>query len=206
MGSTTSNIIISNTYNASSTEGLTVTVEAVGSNSSRRKDLAEGVHYTLNIPRRLAYEWHKSVDCNYCKVLNKAVKGLDLNEEDCLLQERIRMKVLKQFGSKFDSKRGGTRKRYLDNSMFFDIKDTDRLSLSDLSTQVADLKETVKRLEDEATEKDNEMECLRESVDEYRELLKKSAVTVNQGKLYDEVGERQKRRKVHVMHVYKSPH
>ena len=35
-------------------EGLTITVEAVGSNSSRRKNF-EGVHYTLhNVPRRLA--------------------------------------------------------------------------------------------------------------------------------------------------------
>ena len=203
---TSNNVTSSKTCKASSIEGLTITVEAVGSNSSRRKDFEEGIHYTLHIPRRLAYEWYKSED-NYCKVLNKAVKGLDLNEADHVLQERIRTKIAKQFGSKLDSKKGGIRKRYLDSSMFLDIKNTDRLSASDLSTQVANLEETVKRLEDESKKKDDEMECLRESVDEYRELLKKSAVTVNQGKLYDEVGERQKRRKVHVhvqlhIHVY----
>ena len=53
---TSNNLTISKTRNASSIEGLTVTVEAVGSNSSRRKDF-EGIHYTLHIPRRLAYEY-----------------------------------------------------------------------------------------------------------------------------------------------------
>ena len=75
---------------------------------------------------------------------------------------------MKQFGSKLDSKKGEIRQHYLDSSMFLDIKDTDRLSASDLSTQVANLEETVKRLKDESKQKDDEMECLRESVDEYR--------------------------------------
>ena len=75
------------------------------------------------------------------------------------------------------TKKGGARKRYLDGTMFFDIKASDRVSqvVSSLSTQVASLEDSCQ-----------EVQQLKESVDKYKELLKteSSGKAVNQGKLY----------------------
>ena len=62
-----------------------------------------------------------------------------------------------------------------------------------LSMQVANLQDTVERLENEVAAK---VEHLKESLGNCKELLKKSATIVNEGKLYNEVGDRQKKRKV----------
>ena len=78
--------------------------------------------------------------------------------------------------------------------LFFDIKASDRVSqvVSSLSTQVASLEDSCQ-----------EVQQLKESVNKYKELLKtdSSGKAVNQGKLYSEVGERQKRRRVCLLYA-----
>ena len=78
-------------------------------NYTRRRDV-EDVWCTLKIPRRLAFEWYNDSLgglLNYAMLLNRSVSGLNLNEEDNVLHNRIKLKVFKQFGSKLDSKRVG---------------------------------------------------------------------------------------------------
>ena len=85
---------------------LVVTVEAVRSNCTRRNDSGDGVLYTLNIPRRLAYEWYRSTNYDYLMMLNKSVKEFDLDVKNGLLQNRIKSKFT-EFGYLLSTKRGG---------------------------------------------------------------------------------------------------
>lgn len=180
-------------------EEIVPTVEAVRENSRRRKDYEDEVWRPVKIPRRLAFEWYSDslsspLNFNYAVLLNKYIKGLNLNEEDITVHNRFKKKMHKLFGSKFKGLKGASRKRYLDEPFFYDVKNSERVS--SLSTQVASLQDTVKRLENEVATKGAEVEHLKESLGNCKELLKKSATTINEGKLYNEVEERQKRRKV----------
>ena len=190
--------------NGGTSEELLVMVTAVRENLTRRRDSENDVWRTLEIPRRLAFEWYndllKGGSVNFAALLNKSVKShsLNLNEKDVALNDRFKRKLSKQFGSNYISRKGGERKRYLDQHFYFDVKmfESGVSQGSSLVTQVENLQGTVERLESEVATKNTEVKNLKESLDNCKELLKKSATTVNEGKLYDEVGERQKRRKV----------
>ena len=111
-GTSSDIIVISNVSNAkasstSEKEKLVVTVEeAVSSNRTRNRGSGERVLYTLRIPRRLAYEWYQSSNCNFVMMLNESVEWLGLNEKNGALQERIRSKILAQL---LQNKKGYTK-------------------------------------------------------------------------------------------------
>lgn len=178
-----------------SSVGLTVTVEAVKSNLTRPGDPID-VFCTLKVPRKLAYDWYKSSIVNYAACVNHSLNVRVLGIDNIALQDRLRTKISGQFGSNFASKKGGVRGRYLEGSFLFDVKRCDVFGSSQSPSQMAALQSSIEQLQSTVRAQEADIQQLNNEVRRTTDLLQSSAVVVNEGRLYSDVGERQKRRKV----------
>ena len=185
---------------ASSDGSLAVTIVAVKSNLTRPVSCTDIV-CTLMIPRKLAYDWKYSImEGNYVVCINESLKVTLLDESSAALQDRLRTKVCSQVGPILSQKKGSKRAKYLLGSFLFDVKYSDVCyqlnASSQLPPQAVALQVAVERLKSDVTNKDLTIQQLKAQVHESVELLRRSAVLVNKGSPYSDVGERQKRRKV----------
>ena len=133
-------------------------------------------------------------------VLNKSITrlGVNLDESCTVLCNRFKKKV-RSVLVKIRQKQGGRDyEDYVENGfVLFDIKKNEIIRLSELVQQVNSLETKVECLTDDASRK---AESLKRVVMEKSLLVQSSVVAArlpfNHGKLYDDVQERQKQRKV----------
>ena len=105
--------------------------------------------------------------------------------------------IKKQVGPTLAQKKGSKCAQYLSGSFLFDVKHSDLCLSSPVSAANLQTLETlVEKLKNDVVAKNNTIQQLKTQVETTTELLHRSAVKVNEGRPYSDVGDRQKKRKV----------
>ena len=145
--------------------------------------------FALQIPNNLLYGWHlQRIDgCRLSEKMNSCIEGPLLMVKD-VVEERLRTRAAKIFSNveRCDTKR----KRSIVKDKFSTLqiyKGEIELSSNDsLTQQVKDLEDRVEKVTKDASK--NKDQC--------KVMIEVSKVPINQGRSFDEVHERQQKRKV----------
>lgn len=183
-------------------------------NMNLHRQARSDVLLSLRIPISLVWEWNAARLGSLVSRINNALVDdyCILNESDGDLEKRLEKKFSK-ICIKIRSLKGRKRYNYLADTVLFDIFRSEASDVSKLSKQVETLERKVHQLNEASKKKDEEIARQRDQNQmlESRPCSSSTAATaardtpssmlppVNHGKMYDEVGIRQKQRKVSVI-------
>ena len=164
----------------------------------------DGALCCLFVPNCLLYGWHstkRSPQDSYVEKLNMSIVDKAVVVRSCQsVEERIRVRVCR-VKAKIDQASKREKQKIKDRESRLTIYEDEgswperTQDVSNLTNQIAALENKVSLICEESRKKDLALKKLREEKCELQ-MMSAAATTVDHGKTYDEVEERQKKRKV----------
>ena len=183
---------------ASSSRSVIIVENKYQEGPSSSSDVSMTSGYILQIPAALIWSWKDAKPNKLVTLVNNNLgHGLKLNNLKESLKERLRKKVMGH-ANKVRKLACRPRTAYLrHNHVLFDACKNEVIDVCDLRKQVTSLEENLQLVNEECRRKEATVKKLKADNKKLQDSLSATSGAVNLlGKTYDEVAERQKKRKV----------